>query len=64
MQRTPLIEQGLYSAAQVPFHCYTADGTYLPALAAALERAFAHFTPDLVLYNAGTDILEGDPLGS
>ena len=64
MQAAPLLERGQRAGSQVPFHCHTADGTYLPALAAALERAFAQFTPDLVLYNAGTDILEGDPLGS
>ena len=54
----------MHTIAQVPFHCYTADETYLPALSAALERAFTQFMPDLVLFNAGTDILEGDPLGS
>ena len=58
------MDQAVRCVAQVPFHCYTADETYLPALSAALERAFAHFMPDLVLFNAGTDILEGDPLGS
>jgi len=28
-----------------------------------LELALAEFEPDIVVYNAGTDILEGDPLG-
>lgn len=28
-----------------------------------LKRAFKEFTPDLIVYNAGTDILERDPLG-
>jgi len=53
-----------FSTPQVAFPCRTSDETYLPALAAALERAFKAFTPDFVLYNAGTDILVGDPLGA
>jgi hypothetical protein len=28
-----------------------------------IDGALNEFTPDLVVYNAGTDILEGDPLG-
>ena len=51
-------------STQMTFPCHTSDKAYLPALGAALERAFARFTPDLVLYNAGTDILVNDPLGS
>ncbi|KAK9826406.1 hypothetical protein WJX81_000560 [Elliptochloris bilobata] len=49
---------------EMAFPCRTADETYLPALADALKRALQHFAPDLILYNAGTDILDGDPLGS
>ena len=29
-----------------------------------VEGALNEFTPDVVVYNAGTDILEGDPLGN
>ena len=29
-----------------------------------LEEALDSFRPDFVVYNAGTDILEGDPLGA
>ena len=37
---------------------------YLDRLAAALTQAAADFpSPDLVVYNAGTDVLSGDPLG-
>lgn len=32
-------------------------------LARGLEAGFTDFAPDIVLYNAGTDILLGDPLG-
>jgi len=28
-----------------------------------LNQAFDEFKPDFVIYNAGTDVLEGDPLG-
>eukprot|EP00891_Asterochloris_glomerata_P002995 jgi/Astpho2/2995/fgenesh1_pm.00051_%23_11_t len=41
----------------------TSDEEYLSQLEKALNAAFGSFHPDLVLYNAGTDILVGDPLG-
>eukprot|EP00775_Hariotina_reticulata_P006602 gene6602-6830_t len=42
----------------------TSDVTYLSALEAALQCAVAKFPqPHLLIYNAGTDILAGDPLG-
>ncbi|KAJ4808636.1 Histone deacetylase 2 [Rhynchospora pubera] len=36
---------------------------YLEQLDKALEVAKINFDPGLIVYNAGTDILEGDPLG-
>lgn len=40
------------------------DEEYLAAVRGALAQAFKRFPrPDLVIYNAGTDILAGDPLG-
>ncbi|XP_072985946.1 histone deacetylase 2 isoform X2 [Typha latifolia] len=36
---------------------------YLAQLDRALEVAKSNFDPELIVYNAGTDILEGDPLG-
>ncbi|XP_057425588.1 histone deacetylase 2 [Lotus japonicus] len=36
---------------------------YLQKLDEALEVAARRFKPELVIYNAGTDILDGDPLG-
>lgn len=39
------------------------DDTYLSKLKTALLEAFEEFTPDIIFYNAGTDILDGDPLG-
>ncbi|XP_074572007.1 histone deacetylase 2 [Curcuma longa] len=36
---------------------------YLDKLDEALEVARNNFNPELVVYNAGTDVLDGDPLG-
>ncbi|KAL5185442.1 Histone deacetylase 2 [Glycine soja] len=41
----------------------TVTEEYLQKLDEALEVAGHRFNPELVIYNAGTDILEGDPLG-
>ncbi|CAG2171372.1 unnamed protein product, partial [Oppiella nova] len=41
----------------------TSDEEYLKLLNKNIEKAFQEFTPNLVIYNAGTDILSGDPLG-
>lgn len=39
------------------------DTEYLKILKENLPKAIAQFKPDFILYNAGTDILDGDPLG-
>ena len=39
------------------------DEEYIPKMRKALENSFSEFTPDVIYYNAGTDILDGDPLG-
>ncbi|OMO66924.1 Histone deacetylase superfamily [Corchorus capsularis] len=41
----------------------TATDEYLKKLDKALEEAGRNFAPELIVYNAGTDILDGDPLG-
>ncbi|CAG2176093.1 unnamed protein product, partial [Oppiella nova] len=41
----------------------TSDEEYLKLLKKNIKKAFQEFTPNLVIYNAGTDILSGDPLG-
>ncbi|GAV56972.1 Hist_deacetyl domain-containing protein, partial [Cephalotus follicularis] len=41
----------------------TTTNEYLKKLDEALEVAGLNFDPELVVYNAGTDILDGDPLG-
>jgi len=40
------------------------DAEYLRKLKTALENSFKECSPDVIYYNAGTDILEGDPLGN
>ena len=49
----------------VPLRSGTADAEYLAAVHAALDTAFHRCKPppQLLVFNAGTDILEGDPLG-
>lgn len=39
------------------------DAEYMQRLQAALRDALSRFRPDLIIYNAGTDCLDGDPLG-
>ncbi|XWS72463.1 hypothetical protein CRYUN_Cryun02cG0041800 [Craigia yunnanensis] len=41
----------------------TTTDEYLKELDKALQVARGNFAPELVVYNAGTDILDGDPLG-
>lgn len=49
---------------QVELQPGTSDDEYLSNLRAALELAASEFPdPQLIVYNAGTDILSGDPLG-
>jgi histone deacetylase 11 len=40
------------------------DTHYLGAVDRALSAALDEFKPDFVVYNAGTDIMDGDPLGN
>ncbi|GMH44984.1 hypothetical protein BSKO_12941 [Bryopsis sp. KO-2023] len=48
---------------KVSFGCGESGETYLPNLRKALQSAREAFEPDMVFFNAGTDVLEGDPLG-
>ncbi|XP_044532213.1 histone deacetylase 11 [Gracilinanus agilis] len=41
----------------------TEDEEYLEKVQMHMERALDEWTPHLVIYNAGTDIMKGDPLG-
>ena len=49
---------------RVELEHFTDDEQYLRLLRNHLERALNEFTPDVLVYNAGTDILDGDPLGN
>ncbi|KAF5275543.1 hypothetical protein FQR65_LT04146 [Abscondita terminalis] len=48
---------------RVELHPYTRDEEYLHNIEKNIDEALDEFLPDLVVYNAGTDVLEGDPLG-
>uniref|UniRef100_A0A1I8AGB6 Histone deacetylase 11 n=1 Tax=Steinernema glaseri TaxID=37863 RepID=A0A1I8AGB6_9BILA len=47
----------------VRLQSYTGGTEYLRKLKQELHTALGEFTPDLMLYNAGTDCLSEDPLG-
>lgn len=41
----------------------TEDTEYLQKVQTHVEGALNESRPDIIIYNAGTDILDGDPLG-
>lgn len=43
---------------------FTKDELYISELKKGLDYVFKDFNPELIIYNAGTDVLDGDPLGS
>ncbi|BFZ10907.1 hypothetical protein BsWGS_13946 [Bradybaena similaris] len=49
---------------KVELRSFTKDSDYLKLVQQHIDCAFEEFTPHLVVYNAGTDILEHDPLGN
>ncbi|RZC68283.1 hypothetical protein C5167_031534 [Papaver somniferum] len=53
----------IYIDQSVQVQSGTPTEVYLEQLDKALEVAGNNFNPELVVYNAGTDILDGDPLG-
>jgi histone deacetylase 11 len=46
-----------------PLPDYIQDAAYLSILKTELPKAIAQLKPDLIIYNAGSDIFEQDPLG-
>ncbi|XP_058115891.1 histone deacetylase 11 isoform X1 [Anopheles ziemanni] len=42
---------------------HTDDEEYLRKLRKCLQQSLAEFEPNFIIYNAGTDVLKGDPLG-
>ncbi|VFQ97721.1 unnamed protein product [Cuscuta campestris] len=57
------LEAKRYIDQKVEVKSRTETDAYLTKLDEALEVAERETNPDLIVYNAGTDILEGDPLG-
>ncbi|XP_072174290.1 histone deacetylase 11-like [Diadema setosum] len=49
---------------KVEVNYFIADEEYMTLVASNLEAALNEFVPDILIYNAGTDSLEGDPLGA
>lgn len=41
----------------------TEDTEYLQKVKTHVEGALNEAKPDIIIYNAGTDVLDGDPLG-
>ncbi|CAD5119796.1 DgyrCDS8383 [Dimorphilus gyrociliatus] len=48
---------------KVELPSYTKDDTYLNIIDKYVKIALNKFQPNFILYNAGTDVLTGDPLG-
>lgn len=40
------------------------DEEYLEKVKRGIESSLSKFSPDFIIYNAGTDCMQGDPLGS
>ncbi|KAG5898612.1 hypothetical protein JTB14_020988 [Gonioctena quinquepunctata] len=54
-------EESIRTKVQLDF--YTKDEVYLRKVKSGLTSALREFVPQLIVYNAGTDVLEGDSLG-
>ena len=48
---------------EIPIHADTTDDNFLRQISEAVTLSIDEFQPDLLIYNAGTDCLHGDPLG-
>jgi histone deacetylase 11 len=57
-------EAAQYIDFAYPVRSGTADAEYLELLRTELPEAIKIAQPDLIIYNAGTDIYENDPLGA
>ncbi|MDP3889410.1 MAG: histone deacetylase [bacterium] len=57
------IQAAQYIKTKLPVHCGITNEPYLSTLKSGLSNALNKFTPDLIIYNAGTDIFKEDPLG-
>ncbi|XP_063913452.1 histone deacetylase 11 [Zophobas morio] len=52
-----------YINRKVELEHFTEDAEYLGKVAKNFDEALSEFSPQLIVYNAGTDILKGDSLG-
>ncbi|XP_065902670.1 histone deacetylase 11-like [Dysidea avara] len=52
-----------YIDKRIELDLHTEDTVYLGVIKTLLPEVLNDFKPDMVIYNAGTDILKGDPLG-
>jgi histone deacetylase 11 len=50
-------------STEIPVFHYDDDESYLEKLSERIPEAYQSFRPELVIYNAGTDCMIGDPLG-
>jgi len=57
------IEAKKYIRYNHPIKGFTRDEQYLNLVKTELPKALDQFKPDLIIYNAGTDIFQEDPLG-
>ena len=48
----------------IDFAVYNTDERFLLKLGKELPKAVRDFQPEMIIYNAGTDCLVGDPLGN
>lgn len=53
-----------YIKYNFPLNSNVWDSEYLALISRHLPKALNEFKPDLIIYNAGTDIFEEDPLGN
>lgn len=42
----------------------TSDEDYLSLIKRSINNSLKDFIPEFIIYNAGTDCIQGDPLGS
>lgn len=59
--RDHIAKNGIDVAVELKPH--TNDESYLAKLRKFLDLSLTKFQPDMIVYNAGTDVLLGDPLG-
>ena len=58
-----LVAASLDASLMLCGRCGIRGPAYLQQLEEALQQASRRFQPDYIVYNAGTDVLTGDPLG-